>query len=111
MPAIIMRCMSVPPNKPPSNYDPSYSAYSESSRPKTGKDGHIDLSHYKPKYKIDVAQWRKFFKFKDTELTDKEVHAMADGMIDFFINFMNRLMQHALQVQKDNEKIANGETP
>jgi hypothetical protein len=64
-----------------------------------------DLSHYKPQYKIDVAQWRKFLNFRNVQLTDNEVHAMADGMIKFFTDFMNRLMQHALQAQKDNEQM------
>jgi hypothetical protein len=63
-----------------------------------------DLSHYKPQYKIDVNQWRKFLKFHNTQLTDNEVHAMADGMIKFLSDFMNRLMQHALQAQKDREQ-------
>lgn len=63
--------------------------------------GTPDLSHYKPQYKIDVEVWRKFLKFKNADLTDKEVHAMADGMIKFMIDFMNRLMNHALAEMKE----------
>lgn len=71
----------------------------ESVPPKTP-----DLSHYKPQYQIDVATWRKYLKFHNTELTDKEVHAMADGMIKFAVDWMNRLMQHALSQQKEREQ-------
>lgn len=59
-----------------------------------------DLSHYKPQYKIDVETWRKYLKFHNVQLTDKEVHAMADGMIKFMVDFMNRIMQHTLDKMK-----------
>lgn len=96
---------------PSAGGDSDYGNYLSPVDPKADSKGQVDLSHYKPKYKIDVETWKKFLKFKNVQLTDKEVHAMADGMIDFFINFMNQMMQHALQAQKDNEKIASGDNP
>lgn len=93
--------MSIPSTPPPGQKPPASTPPDSSGLPSKS----IDLSHYKPKYKIDVAQWRKFLHFKNTQLTDQEVHAMADGMIDFFIDFMNRIMQHALEKQKENEQL------
>ena len=63
-----------------------------------------DLSHYKPQYKIDVEQWKKYLHFPHTELSNQEVHAIADGMIKFMLDCMNRMMQQALEQMKEREK-------
>lgn len=64
------------------------------------------LPAYKPQFRINIDQWRNYWQklFKNTQLTDKEVHQMTDQFVNYVWDQMNKVLQHALQTMKELEQ-------